>query len=165
MGLVSACAKFQFSSWSRSGWKVCGSGWWGGEHLTTVSNSNASCFRVSLRWVELGWVLTISFSLTHPSTHWSDSPTQRSGWFFVPHFCRLVRWQNYKLIKNMYNMPRILGVLPRFTNTLWQTMSIFLSNIPRILGLLILINSFFLLDISLKDKVLKKFLLVITSTK
>ena len=41
----------------------------------------------------------------------------------------------------MYNMPRILGVLPRFTNTLSQMMSIFLSNIPRFLGLLILIKS------------------------
>ena len=29
-----------------------------GEHLTTVSNSNASCFRVVLSWVELRWVLT-----------------------------------------------------------------------------------------------------------
>ena len=23
-------------------------GWWGGVHLTTMSNSNASCFRVAL---------------------------------------------------------------------------------------------------------------------
>ena len=29
------------------------------EHMTTVSNSNASCFRVGLSWVELRWVLTI----------------------------------------------------------------------------------------------------------
>ena len=35
-------------------------GWWGGEHLTTMSNSNASCFRVGLSWVELRWVLTIT---------------------------------------------------------------------------------------------------------
>ena len=28
------------------------------EHMTTVSNSNASCFRVGLSWVELRWVLT-----------------------------------------------------------------------------------------------------------
>ena len=37
-------------------------GWWGGwwvEHVTTMSNSNASCFRVGLSWVELRWVLTI----------------------------------------------------------------------------------------------------------
>ena len=27
---------------------VGGWGGWGGEHLTTVSNSNASCFRVAL---------------------------------------------------------------------------------------------------------------------
>ena len=55
---MSVCAKFQLSSWSRSGRKVCGSGgvggvgWGGGggvlEHLTTMSNSNASCFRVGL---------------------------------------------------------------------------------------------------------------------
>ena len=25
-----------------------GVGWWGGVHLTTMSNSNASCFRVGL---------------------------------------------------------------------------------------------------------------------
>ena len=33
---------------------------WGGwvEHVTTMSNSNASCFRVGLSWVELRWVLT-----------------------------------------------------------------------------------------------------------
>ena len=38
-----------------------GVGWGGGgvEHVTTVSNSNASCFRVGLSWVELRWVLTI----------------------------------------------------------------------------------------------------------
>ena len=29
------------------------------EHVTTVSNSNASCFRVGLSWVEFRWVLTI----------------------------------------------------------------------------------------------------------
>ena len=28
------------------------------EHMTTVSNSNASCFRVVLSRVELRWVLT-----------------------------------------------------------------------------------------------------------
>ena len=43
------------------GWVV---GWWGGvggvEHVTTMSNSNASCFRVVLSWVELRWVLTIA---------------------------------------------------------------------------------------------------------
>ena len=33
-------------------------GGWGGEHVTTMSNSNASCFRVVLIWVELRWVLT-----------------------------------------------------------------------------------------------------------
>ena len=52
---MSVCAKFQPSSWSRSCWKVCG----GGEHVTTMSNSKASCFRVELSWVELRWVLTI----------------------------------------------------------------------------------------------------------
>ena len=52
---MSVCAKFQLSSLSRSGWKVCGGG--GGglggvvEHVTTVSNSNASCFRVELSCV------------------------------------------------------------------------------------------------------------------
>ena len=29
IGLVSVCAKFQLSSGSRSGWKVCGGGWVG----------------------------------------------------------------------------------------------------------------------------------------
>ena len=33
-------------------------GWWV-EHVTTMSNSNTSCFRVGLSWVELRWVLTI----------------------------------------------------------------------------------------------------------
>ena len=50
---------FQLSSWSRSGWKVCG-GCWGGEHMATMSISNTSCFRVALSWVELRWVLTIN---------------------------------------------------------------------------------------------------------
>ena len=36
--------------------------WWGGEHVTTMSNSNASCFRVGLSWVELRWVLTMIIS-------------------------------------------------------------------------------------------------------
>ena len=30
----------------------------GGEHVATMSNSNASCFRVGLSWVELRRVLT-----------------------------------------------------------------------------------------------------------
>ena len=30
-------------------------GGWGGEHLTTVSNSKASCFRFALSWVALGF--------------------------------------------------------------------------------------------------------------
>ena len=34
-------------------------GWGGVEHLTTVSNSNACCFRVALSCFELRWVLTI----------------------------------------------------------------------------------------------------------
>ena len=38
---------------------VGGGGWVVVEHLTTVSNSNASYFRVALSWVELRWVLTI----------------------------------------------------------------------------------------------------------
>ena len=33
----------------------------GGEHMTTVSNSNASCCRVALSLVELRWVLTTGF--------------------------------------------------------------------------------------------------------
>ena len=46
---------------SLAGLEVCGVVGWGGvvEHLTTVSNSNASCFRVGLSRVELRWVLTI----------------------------------------------------------------------------------------------------------
>ena len=49
MGLVSVCAKFQLSSWSEKFVVV------GGEHVTTVSNSNASCFRLELSWVALGF--------------------------------------------------------------------------------------------------------------
>ena len=47
---MSVCVKFQLSSWSRSGWKVCGDGvGWSGvvKHVTTMSNSNASCFELS----------------------------------------------------------------------------------------------------------------------
>ena len=42
---------------------VVGGVGWGGwvEHMTTMSNSNTSCFRVGLSWVELRWVLTIGF--------------------------------------------------------------------------------------------------------
>ena len=38
----------------------------GGEHVTTMSNSNASCFRVALSWVELRWVLTKGVLGDHP---------------------------------------------------------------------------------------------------
>ena len=41
---MSVCAKFQLTIWTRSGWKVCGSGGWGGVgwvgHLATTSNSD-----------------------------------------------------------------------------------------------------------------------------
>ena len=59
---MSVCAKFQLSSWPRSGGKICGSG---GvvlvEHVTTVSNLNKVAFEllwVELSSVELCWVLT-----------------------------------------------------------------------------------------------------------
>ena len=35
-------------------------GWWGGVHVTTVSNSNVSYIRVGLSCFELRWVLTIN---------------------------------------------------------------------------------------------------------
>ena len=39
--------------------KFVGGGWGGGgEHVATMFNSNASCFRVGLSWIELRWVLT-----------------------------------------------------------------------------------------------------------
>ena len=48
---MSVCAKLQLSSWSRSGWIVCVGWGGGGEHVATMSNSNA--------FAELRWVLTI----------------------------------------------------------------------------------------------------------
>ena len=59
---MSVCTKFQLSSWSRSGWTVCGSGGGGGggvggemEHAATMSNLNPRLeVRVALSWVELG---------------------------------------------------------------------------------------------------------------
>ena len=42
-------------------------GWVVVEHLTTMSNSNASCFRVVLSWVELHWVLTILIGCPSPN--------------------------------------------------------------------------------------------------
>ena len=47
---MSVCAKLQLSSWSRRGWKVCVGWGGGGEHVATMSNSNA--------FAELRWVLT-----------------------------------------------------------------------------------------------------------
>ena len=52
---MSVCAKLQLSSWSRSGWIVCVGWGGGGEHVATMSNSNA--------FAELRWVLTISIRL------------------------------------------------------------------------------------------------------
>ena len=45
---MSACAKFEFPSLSRSGLKVSGSGGvgWGGFQVTTVSNLNPSCIEL-----------------------------------------------------------------------------------------------------------------------
>ena len=71
---MSVCAKFQLSSWSRSGLKVwgavhCGNmvstlRQYGGFQVTTMSNLNEVAFE--LLWVELSsgelhWVLTITF--------------------------------------------------------------------------------------------------------
>ena len=54
---MSVCAKFQLSSWSRSGWKVCGSGWvvgwvvgWGGWNTWLL------CLTLTLVALELFWV-------------------------------------------------------------------------------------------------------------
>ena len=67
---------------------------WGGEHVTTMSNSNASCFRVELSWVALGFDnLTIC---TPPSlviiSNISDSCRMSPGGFslrlLVPVFLR-----------------------------------------------------------------------------
>ena len=51
---MSVCAKLQLSSWSRSGWIVCVGWGGGGEHVATMSNSNA--------FAELRWVLTIKMT-------------------------------------------------------------------------------------------------------
>ena len=47
---MSACAKFEFPSLSRSGLKVSGSVGvgWGGFQVTTVSNLNPSCIELEL---------------------------------------------------------------------------------------------------------------------
>ena len=58
---MSVCAKLQLSSWSRSGWIVCVGWGGGGEHVATMSNSNA--------FAELRWVLTIQgFGSSEPQT-------------------------------------------------------------------------------------------------
>ena len=44
---------------SLAGLEVIVWGGWGGFQVTTMSNSNSSCFRVVLSRVELRWVLTI----------------------------------------------------------------------------------------------------------
>ena len=41
-------------------------GWWVVEHVTTVSNSNARCFRVVLSWVALGFDKNILINSTGP---------------------------------------------------------------------------------------------------
>ena len=58
---MGSCTKFQLSSWSRGGWKVCGSG---GvvEHQATMSNSNEVA--LELLWVELSYVGVWQFSIT-----------------------------------------------------------------------------------------------------
>ena len=49
VSLVSACAKFQPPSMSRSSWIVCGwVVWWGGLVVITVSNLNPSCIELEL---------------------------------------------------------------------------------------------------------------------
>ena len=54
VGLMSACAKFQLSSWPRSCLKDCGWVVWGGWfQVATESNLNTSCFRVALSRFEL----------------------------------------------------------------------------------------------------------------
>ena len=76
--------------------------------------------------------------LTHPT-----QPTQRWGRSVIPHFCQHVRQQTTNCPKNMHNMPRIMSMLPKFTDPLLQMMSIFLGNMPRFLGQLALIKSVF----------------------
>ena len=51
---MSVCAKFQLSSWSRSGWKVCGSGWWVGN--TWLLCLTPTLVALELFWVELSYV-------------------------------------------------------------------------------------------------------------
>ena len=46
---------------------------WGGEHVTTMSNSNASCFGVELRWVLTKIKLETGKSLTLPKSFQSLS--------------------------------------------------------------------------------------------
>ena len=55
IGLVSVCAKYQLSSWSRSDWKVCA--WWGGVGWGgVVGYTWQLCLTPTLVALELGWV-------------------------------------------------------------------------------------------------------------
>ena len=58
---MSVCAKFQLSSWSRSGWKVCAWVGWGGVGNTWLLCLTPTLVALELSWVELRWVLTINF--------------------------------------------------------------------------------------------------------
>ena len=78
---MSVCAKFQLSSWSRSGWKVCGG--WGGWVGNTWLRLTPTLVALELFWVELScvgfWqILTCALTMHSLPTHrylvWTKIP-------------------------------------------------------------------------------------------
>ena len=83
----------------------------------------------------------ISISLTYPPTHPTRLRDQEDLSLLI--FFNMSGNKTTNCPKNMYNVPRITGMLPKFTDTLIQMLSIFPGNMPRFLGQLTLIKSVF----------------------
>ena len=89
--------------------------------------------------------ISFNFKFTNPSTHPLTHPSRLKNQedLSLLIFFNMSGNKTTNCPKNMDNMPRITGMLPKFTDTLLQIMSVFPGNMPRFLGQLTLIKSVF----------------------
>ena len=76
----------------------------------------------------------------HPHTY-LPHPTRYQEDLSLRFFVQMSHNKTANCPKNMYYIPNNMGMLPKFSDTLIQMMSIFMVNMPMFLGQLTLIKS------------------------
>ena len=97
----------------------------------------------------MSYFLGLNFKFVDLSAHYQPHPPRNQKDLSLLIFVNMSHKKTKKCPKKVYNIPRITGMSPQFTDTLLQMMSTFWGNIPRYLGQLTQIKS--VLEIRVKN--------------